>query len=134
PHRTGKSALLRMQKRLASDEPFYRAGYGTWDEVAKTKNAIPLTRWSVLKAKKPDRGLLAFGVRFTPDGSTVALGGGVRPVDGPIHVEGFRQDNLGEGLQWLVDFLVERAGRTSMIVIDGRAGAGALAAALRKAG
>lgn len=134
PHRTSKAAILRMQKLLGSDEAFYREGYGIWDEVAKTKKAIPFTKWSVLTGAKPASGRVAFGVKFSPDGSTVALAGGIRPDDGPIHVEGFRQENLGEGTQWLVDFLAKRAATTSLIVIDGKSGAGALAAALRDEG
>jgi hypothetical protein len=134
PHRTSKTAILRMQKLLGSDEAFYREGYGIWDEVAKTKKAIPFTKWSVLKGEKPSSGRVAFGVKFSPDGSTVAIAGGIRPADGPIHIEGFRQENLGEGLQWLVDFLAKRAEATSLIVVDGKAGAGALVAALRDEG
>lgn len=134
PHRTGKTAILRMQKLLGSDEGFYREGYGIWDEVTAVKKAIPFAGWSVLKGDKPASGRVAFGVKFTPDGSTVALGGGVRPDDGPIHIEAFRQENLGEGLQWIVDFLAKRAPTTSMIVIDGKSGAGALAQALRDEG
>lgn len=134
PHRTSRTAILRMQKLLGSDENFLREAYGIWDEVLTSKKAIQFASWSVLKSVKPKQGRVAFGVKFTPDGSTVALGGGVRPDDGPIHVEAFRQENLGEGLGWLVDFLVKRADETAMIVVDGKAGAGALAQALRDEG
>src|SRR5690606_14404178 len=120
PHRTGKTAILRMQKLLGSDEGFRREGYGIWDETLATKKAIPFTKWSVLTGVKPESGRVAFGVKFSPDGSTVAIAGGIRPDDGPIHVEGFRQENLGEGTQWLVDFLAKRAPTTSLIVVDGK--------------
>lgn len=134
PHRTSRTAILRMQKLLGSEDNFQREAYGVWDEESAVKAAIPFSAWRVLKAKKPEQGRVAFGVRFTPDGSTVALAGGVRPDDGPIHVEAFRQENLGEGLGWLVDFLVRRADSTSLIVIDGKSGAGALAQALKDEG
>ena len=134
PHRTSKAAILRMQKLLGSDEGFYREGYGIWDEAKAAKKAIQFSQWSVLAGVKPDGGRLAFGVKFTPDGSTVALAGGVRPDEGPVHVEALRQANLGEGLQWLVDFLAKRADSTSLIVVDGKSAAGAFVDALKDAG
>lgn len=134
PHRTSEAAIQRMRKLLGSDESFRREGLGVWDEIAATKKAIQFSEWSVLTGVKPESGRLAFGVKFTPDGSTVALAGGIRPDDGPIHVEALRQENLGEGFRWLVDFLVKRAASTSLIVVDGKAGAGALTAALRDEG
>lgn len=134
PHRTPEISVQRLREQLTNDDSWRREGLGIWDEISATKKAIPFSEWSVLKSDKPESGRVAFGVKFTPDGSTVALGAGIRPDDGPIHVEAFRQENLGAGLQWLVDFLAKRAASTSMIVIDGKSGAGALAQALRDEG
>jgi hypothetical protein len=46
PHRTSKTAILRMQKLLGSDEGFYREGYGIWDDADASKSKIPSTVWS----------------------------------------------------------------------------------------
>lgn len=134
PHRTDKAAILRMQKLLGSDEQFYREAYGIWDEVVGRPRAIRFTSWNVLQSKKPRDGVKCFAVKFTPDGSTVALSAAIKPDQGPIHVEAIRQDNAGEGLGWLVEFLADRVDSTAMIAIDGKAGAGALTQALRDAG
>ena len=115
-------------------DTFARERLGRWDETLATRKAIQFSQWSVLAGVKPDEGRLAFGVKFTPDGSTVALAGGVRPDEGPVHVEALRQANLGEGLQWLVDFLAKRADSTSLIVVDGKSAAGAFVDALKDAG
>ena len=85
--------------------------------------------------KNPPRvGVKSFGVKFSPDGSHMALAGALRAPDGHIHVEGIKQVPMSEGTQWLVDFLVERRNDVSQIVIDGKAGIGYLANALKKRG
>lgn len=134
PTRTPEISVQRLREQLTQDDSWRREGLGIWDDVAAAKKAISFSEWSVLTGVKPDSGRLAFGVKFTPDGSTVALAGGVRPDEGPVHVEGLRQENLASGLGWLVDFLAKRADETSLIVIDGKSGAGALVAALRDEG
>ena len=57
-----------------------------------------------------------------------------RGRDGRVFIEPIQQANLGEGLQWLVDELVELASDAAQIVIDGRSGVGYLVEALRAAG
>ena len=122
------------EKEAMSPEGFCRERFGQWQVVGSKPKAIPFSEWAVLSASKPADGVTVFGVRFTPDGSTVALAAGIRPDDGPIHVEGLRQANVGDGLQWLVDFLVKRASKTSLVVIDGKAHAGGLVSLLRDEG
>jgi hypothetical protein len=73
-------------------------------------------------------------VKFSIDGSEVALGAGARSPDGTVHVEAIRSAPLSEGTQWLVDYLVQRKDRTAQIVIDGKSGAGYLIEALRAEG
>lgn len=45
PHRTGRTAILRMQKLLGSDEAFYREGYGIWDDDDTGTGAIDPAKW-----------------------------------------------------------------------------------------
>lgn len=45
PHRTGRAAILRMQKLLGSDEGFLREGYGIWDDPENFGRVIPLPKW-----------------------------------------------------------------------------------------
>jgi len=46
PHRTGKTAILRMQKLLGSDEGFYREGYGIWDADDVGTGVFDMGKWA----------------------------------------------------------------------------------------
>jgi hypothetical protein len=78
-------------------------------------------------------GRRVIGIRFTPDGSTIAVAGALKPdVEGePFVVEPIEQRPAGDGTQWLVDFLVDRHEDLAQIVIDGKSGVGYLVNALR---
>ena len=136
PHRTGEGAILRMRKLLGSTESFRREGLGIWDERQQGRKAFGPGAWGKRAATPPADGVRSFGVKFTPDGSHVAIAGALKPKgDGAaIHVEAIRQAPMSEGTQWLVDFLVERKGEFAQVVVDGRAGAGYLVNALRSEG
>ena len=135
PHRTSDNSILRMRKLLGSPQSFLREGLGIWDKSSAGRKAFPAGSWDAVADKNPARvGVKSFGVKFSPDGSHVALAGALRASDGHIHVEGIKQVPMSEGTQWLVDFLVERRNDVSQIVIDGKAGIGYLANALKKRG
>lgn len=131
PHRTGEGAILRMRKLLGSVESFKREGLGIWDERQQGRRAFPPGTWSARVAEPPEAGIRSFGVKFSPDGSSVALAGALKAPDGRVHVEAIRQAPMSEGTQWLVDFLVERKSRAAQIIVDGKAGVGYLVNALR---
>lgn len=137
PHRTSESSIQRMKKLLGSEENFLREAYGIWDEILAETKPINYARWlglAVTADGVPDEGRKAFGVKFSVDGSEVALSVALRPVDGPIHVEAIRSEPMGSGTSWPIDFLAERRDTTAQIVIDGKSGSGALVNDLRDAG
>ena len=134
PLRTTDHAILRMRKLLGSVESFKREGLGIWDEKRQGRRAFGPGVWDAAKADPPTDGVRSFGVKFTADGSHVALAGAVKPPDGPIHVEAIKQAPMSDGTQWLVDFLVERKSSTATIAVDGKAGVGYLVNALRDEG
>ena len=133
PDRTSDAAILRMRKLLGSVQSFMREGLGVWDKNSTGRKAFPAGSWDARADKNPPRkGVKSFGVKFSPDGSHMALAGALRAPDGRIHVEGIKQVPMSEGTQWLVDFLVERRNEVAQIVIDGKGGVGYLTNALRK--
>ena len=135
PHRTSDSAILRMRKLLGSAQSFMREGLGVWDKNNAGRKAFPPGAWDACADPEPFlSGVKSFGVKFSPDGSHMALAGALRSPDGRIHVEGIRQVPMAEGTQWLVDFLVERRNDVSQIVVDGKSGVGYMANALKKRG
>lgn len=137
PERTSEAAIQRMKKLLGSDDSFSREAYGIWDEEAVGVSAVDVKRWhnlGVSAETAPTEGRVVYGVKFSADGGEVALGVAVRPERGPVHVAPVRHANMGDGTEWLVEWLVERAKGAAQIVIDGKSGSEALVTALRSAG
>lgn len=132
PHRIGKTAILRLQKLLGSDEGFYREGYGIWDVNHGVSRLISVGEWQGTEAQEvPGDGLRAFGVAFSLDGSRMAIGGAVKHSGG-CHVEVIdgQSGDLEAGIAALADWLAERWRTVALIAISGQAGAPALEQAL----
>ena len=73
-----------------------------------------------------DGGRVAYAVKFSADGSTVALAA-ARAVEGlPCHVELLRCEPTSTGTAWLADWLAERPKRACCVAVDGLSGAGVL--------
>lgn len=117
-----------------SPEGFCRERLGQWSIGSRVPKVFTKSAWSVLLGVKPTEGRTVFGVKFSSDGSGVGLAAALRPDEGPVFVEGIKQANLGEGTQWLVDWLAPRATEAAQFVFDGKAGVGYLVNALRDAG
>lgn len=134
PMRTNEAAMLRMRRNLALDS-FTREALGIWDEAPRAAvSVIDELDWSALDVVAgPELGTLAYGVKFSPDGETVALSVALRSGD-VVHVEGVEHRSMFEGTKWLVDWLSVRWVNAAMVVIDGRSGAGALERALHQVG
>jgi hypothetical protein len=132
PHRTPLRSMLRLRKNLPGLDSWRREALGIWDELGGAGPVIDAGLWATLNvpAAPPD-GVVSYGVKFSPDGESVALAAAVRPEFGPIHVEGIDHRPLGDGTRWLVDWLASRKAR---VVVDGKSGAGAFVSALRKRG
>ncbi|MCR2051439.1 terminase [Actinomyces bowdenii] len=139
PHRTPESAILRMKRQLGP-ESFRREGLGIWDADA-TAQAIGRDAWDRLTVDSVPAGLRwCAAVRFSADGSMAALGAaGREPKRGVEMVycellteQGVRP--MGEGVQWIVDALMDQRSRWAQIVVDGKSGAGDMVDRLRAAG
>ena len=85
--------------------------------------AIPSDVWDACRSEEPKpEGKTAYGVKFSADGSTVALCGAVIPADGPARISLIELRPTGQGISWLADWLNERYHKASCVVIDGRNG------------
>ena len=136
PSRTSDDAISRLRKNFSNAADFRREGLGIWDQKAEAQAVIPAGDWAAcLVEAAPAEGVTSYGVKFSPDGSMVALAAALKPPGGgPIHVEALDYKAVDGGLGWLVKWLAERAGKTAQIVVDGRSGTGMLAAQLAEAG
>ena len=122
-----------------SPEGFCRERLGWWEinSLADSK-AFDFKRWQALRVEPesaPTEGRVVYGVKFSVDGSEVALSAARRPSGSKVvHVEGVRSAPMTDGTAWLVEWLAERASGAAQIVIDGQSGSGALVTDLRAAG
>lgn len=104
---------------------FARERLGWWTPVVKHEldYAIDKDTWEACKSTLPKpEGKTAYGVKFSGDGSMVALCGAVMPDDGPARISLIEQRPTGHGIGWLADWLNQRYNKACCVVIDGRNG------------
>ena len=130
-----------IDSELNSMEPdgFARERLGWWTE-GEDNSLMAQAEWDCLAIgadEVPDDqppNKKAFGVKFTPDGSKVAVAVAVLTPDGKVHVElvdnGYRL--ASSGVRWITDFLDERSETTAAVAIDGRSGMSVLVDQLNK--
>lgn len=106
-------------------DTFARERLGWWSPIASddVDYAINRRKWAacVSDEMKPE-GKTAYGVKFSADGSEVALCGAVCPKDEPARISLIELKTTDRGIQWLADWLNQRYGRASCVVVDGRNG------------
>ena len=106
-------------------DTFARERLGWWSpEITEHLDyAIDRTAWEACASEdeKPE-GKTAYGIKFAADGSAVCLCGAVIPKEGPARVSLLEMRPSGQGLTWLADWLNDRYGKASCVVIDGRNG------------
>lgn len=111
--------------RGMSPDGFARERLGWWSPVIEHKEemAIPVDVWDRQASDDPKpEGKTAYGVKFSPDGSTVSLAGAVVPRDGAARISLVEVRPTGMGTQWLADWLNQRYDKACCVVIDGRNG------------
>lgn len=137
PDHTPKSAILRMWKNLGAAS-FWREGYGIWDADEIIKVQIDPTAWKARRADAqdepvPQTGPVALGVRFSNDGSRVALAAARKPDGHGPHVEMLGEWPLTEGAAAIETLIVAQWRKLAGVVIDGKAGRDLLVGALKRA-
>lgn len=101
---------------------------GYW--LPKVANAlISKKEWlacQITPEEAPREGLIAYGVKFSPDGAEVALAAAIKPNNGIPHVELICIERMSKGTTWLADWLADRTGIGSCVAIDGKSGSDTL--------
>ena len=106
-------------------DTFARERLGWWTPVVehKVEYAIPKDTWDACRSTEPKpEGKTAYGVKFSADGSMVALCGAVIPDNGLARISLIDMRPTGHGIRWLADWLNERYNKACCVVIDGRNG------------
>lgn len=117
--------FTQVERNTLSDDGFARERLGWWSPaIAETMDrAIDPEVWDACRSETPKpEGKTAYGVKFTPDGSEVALCGAVCPAEGPARISMIERRPTGQGIRWLADWLCARYERACCVVIDGRNG------------
>lgn len=113
------------EMRSMSADGFARERLGWWSPVEERQldYAIPVEVWDACKSDDPKpNGRTAYGVKFSADGSMVALCGCVIDSEEKARIALIEYKPTGYGLQWLADWLNARYKVASCVVIDGRNG------------
>lgn len=124
----GRRILLStIESELEQMDPdtFARERLGWWTPVDSDQDdkAIPADVWDACATDDPrPEGKMAFGVKFTADGSEVALCAAVIPSEGPARISLIEQQPTAIGVRWLSQWLNARYTKASCVVIDGRNG------------
>lgn len=126
-------AALRRDASSMLPEDFAVEHYGFWPREAQS-NPISEQLWRARLATGPADGRFCYAVKFGADRRSVALAGGVRPADGPVHVELIRTLSWEGSIDELASFLMERREKAVAVVLDGITGAPTLEARLRDEG
>lgn len=119
------SEFVEEELRTEAPDGFARERLGWWPPIVTSKDdpAINTEAWEACMSKAPKpEGKMAYGVKFSLDGSQVALCGAVIPAEGKPRISMIEQRPTVMGMQWLADWLNERSEKASCVVIDGKNG------------
>ena len=120
-------AALAKDARMMAPDTFAREHLGWWPEAVASVAAIRPSDWDACRTDEPrNDGLVAYAVKFSPDGAIGTLAACHRPKDGTPFVYVVESRSLGHGIGWFVDNIAARADRAAQIVVDGQGNAQAL--------
>lgn len=115
PHRTSERALLRLRKKLKSDESWNREALGIWDEVSRHIPVVSASQWRKLIDVGPPDGVKA-------DGWAVDMSHGRDISISACWIEGKsahgEQVWAGMDINMAVEFIAQHVERKTPIVID----------------
>lgn len=123
-YRIAEKTIINEYETMTADG-FARERLGWWSPVEERQldYAIPVEVWDACKSDDPKpNGRTAYGVKFSADGSMVALCGCVIDSGEKARIALIEYKPTGYGLQWLADWLNARYKVASCVVIDGRNG------------
>ena len=126
---------VRNEARTMGPDGFARERLGWWKPGGTAEPPLIDPRaWEgclVAPGDAAGEGKLAYGVKFSPDGSMYALSACVLPRGGVPHVELVEVAGTSRGVDGLAAWLLKRAAGCAMVAVDGRSGAAALCQRLR---
>lgn len=123
PHRTSERAMLRLRKKLKSDDAWFREALGVWDEISRHQAVVKAAVWRSFEDVGP-----ADGVK--PDALAVDMSHGREISVGACWIEGesahVEEVWAGVNVAAAIEWVAARAGRRMQVVIDGASPAAAM--------
>lgn len=118
-----EEAISKDAAKMAPDV-FAREHLGMLPKHRELVNyAIPEAIWMKCASLEPKpEGKMAYGVKFSADGSRVAFCGAVIPENGQARISLIDYCSTGDGIKWLADKLNSGYTKASCVVIDGKNG------------
>ncbi len=122
-YRMAESTILNELEQMQPDG-FARERLGWWSPTVSAVNfALDSDKWDMCRSKeKKPEGKTAYGVKFSADGSEVLLAGAVISANGTARISQIERKSTASGTRWLADWLNQRAGKASCVVVDGKNG------------
>lgn len=127
--------ILRAQLGTMDELGFAQEVLGYWLPVVVARAVIPADDWKATTMRRQDAprtGKLALGVKFTPDGGMAAVSAAILPEEGLPWVELIAFREVTHGIGWLTNGIMANSRTVSVVLIDGKSGAGALEQQLRE--
>lgn len=127
----------QTHKELIASSPdgFARERLGWWSDNGAYERVIDKVAWSRCATENPPMdGAVAYGIKFSPDGTEAAIAAAIMDGDDPPHVELVNVGDVTHGMGWIVDFLAQRTDRARCFLADGRGTADTLVQRVMAAG
>jgi len=123
-YRIKESTMIDVMDTMSA-EGFARECLGWWNKTYSIVNTVIRAEdWDACRVDNPKQeGLLAYGVKFSPDGMIGTLAACYRPQDDSPFVYVVSSRDMSEGLSWFVDNLIDRKDKAACVVIDGKSNA-----------
>lgn len=119
-----KERSMKNAADTTAPDSFAREYLGWWDARASSvQHVLSVEEWGACKTDDPPAdGLMGVGVKFSPDGSRVAIAVCLKPQDGTPYVEVAKSESTSHGTRWIPKWLIARRDKIASVAIDGRRG------------
>lgn len=134
-YRIKENTMIDVMDTMSA-EGFARECLGWWSKTySNVVHVIKQDDWENCYTDNPSNdGLLAYGIKFSPDGMIGTLAACYKPDDGLPFVYVITSRDMSDGLSWFVDNLKSRKNKVAQITIDGKSDAINLKTQLEKVG
>ena len=108
---------------------FSRERLGWWDEKDNPNAVFSKSEWSACEIEKlpskTDDEIVCLGIKFTPDGSHVAVSVAIKQGT-ETYIEGVFYESMDKGTSWLAEWINNRKSTIAEVWIDGKVHSSAL--------